>query len=629
MLAVTDTTASATAGVPAWAAPALVVVLAAVLRTVGLGGMRDDPFYDAAVRSMGTSWHAFVTGAIDPSATVAVDKPPVDLWLQVASTKLLGFGPFALHLPEALGGTLAVLALYDLLAILFGRRAALAGALTLAVLPMAVITSRSDTMDSVMAALVVLAAGLTARAARAERPALLVLAGAALGLAFEVKLFEALIAAPALVLLWWCGSRLTPARRAAALGAAGAAFAVVAVGWLLIVSLLGGAHRPWAFGSTNGSAWNATFVYDGLDRVVGSPRPVPPPVPGATGPVSAHERRARSLRLASVRRHHAAALRHAPAPPGPLRLLSARDGVGLRIGVPLVLALLALLAAALARADRGLDRLGRAGALALLTWLAVGVALFSDQAALKPRYLEAIDPAVAAVVGVALVLAFAQRRRVTRWAAAVLAFALVVPAAVSVSAVVARTEDAGAPGALTGPRFAALAAYLDAHRHGARYAAATLTVGPAASLVTRDGEPVRVLAANDARPLVTVAELAREVTRGDVRDVLLGAPCVVGTPDPYTGCAPLALWVRAHGVDVSRAAGQPYSGFVYAFPHGVRSRARSLAFRSATETATSVPSSNIRGGHRHRSLRASRARHRRSGRARRRSRRGTVPTATR
>jgi 4-amino-4-deoxy-L-arabinose transferase-like glycosyltransferase len=79
-----------------------------------------NPFYDAAVRSMGTSWHAFLTGAIDPSASIAIDKPPVDLWLQVASTRLLGFTPIALHLPEALGGILAVLALYDLLRVLFG-----------------------------------------------------------------------------------------------------------------------------------------------------------------------------------------------------------------------------------------------------------------------------------------------------------------------------------------------------------------------------------------------------------------------------------------------------------------------------------------------------------------------------
>jgi hypothetical protein len=67
-------------------------------------------------------------GRFDPSARVAIDKPPVDLWLQVALTKLLGFGAFARLLPAALGGTLAVVALYDLLRTLISRRAGLVGA---------------------------------------------------------------------------------------------------------------------------------------------------------------------------------------------------------------------------------------------------------------------------------------------------------------------------------------------------------------------------------------------------------------------------------------------------------------------------------------------------------------------
>ena len=85
--------------------------------------MADDPFYDGAVRTMGGSWHAFLTGAIDPAATVAVDKPPGYLWLQVAATKVVGFGSVGLHLPAAIAGCVAVVALYDALRTLFGRAA--------------------------------------------------------------------------------------------------------------------------------------------------------------------------------------------------------------------------------------------------------------------------------------------------------------------------------------------------------------------------------------------------------------------------------------------------------------------------------------------------------------------------
>ena len=44
-----------------------------------------------------------------------------------------------------------MVALYDALRTLFGRTAGLAGGIALAVLPVAVITARSDTMDAVMA----------------------------------------------------------------------------------------------------------------------------------------------------------------------------------------------------------------------------------------------------------------------------------------------------------------------------------------------------------------------------------------------------------------------------------------------------------------------------------------------
>ncbi|MEA2219092.1 MAG: hypothetical protein QOJ35_1718, partial [Solirubrobacteraceae bacterium] len=514
---------------PGWVAPGLVVALAGLLRFAGLGAMRDNSFYDAAVRSMGGSWHAFATGAIDPSATVSVDKPPIDLWLQVASTRLLGFDGVGLHLPEALAGTLAVLALYDLLRVLFGREAALAGALALAVLPMAVITSRSDTMDSLMAALVIAAAALAARAARGDRPALLIAAGAVFGLAFEVKLFEALVAAPALVALWWAGSTLPRRARAAALGGACAAFVVVALAWLVALPVLAGAQRPWAFGSTNGSAWNATFVYDGVDRLTGVPRLAPPVLPAAATrqPTAAQLRRQRH-RLAHER---VSALRQRPAGPSPWRLFTATDHVGARVGLALGLALLALAAALLARAGRSLDRLGRAGALALLAWLGIGVVLFSGQSSLKPRYLEAVDPAIAAVLGVAVVLACARmtrrawrlrtpraRRLVTL---AALAAVLAGPAGVSLAAVAGRAEDAGAPGALGSARLGALAAFARAHRHGAHFTLAAISVGAAASLIARTGEPVRVLAANDARPLVGVSELRREIAGGEVRTVLL------------------------------------------------------------------------------------------------------------
>jgi 4-amino-4-deoxy-L-arabinose transferase-like glycosyltransferase len=601
--------ASATVGrAPAWLPPVLVALVAGALRLPGLGSMRLNPFYDAAVRSMGMSWHAFLTGAIDPSARVAVDKPPVDLWLQVASTKLLGFTPTALHLPEALGGVVAVLALYDLLGVLFGRGAALAGALALAVLPMAVITARSDTMDSVMAALVVVAWALTARAARDDRPALLLAAGAALGLAFEVKLFEALISLPALAALWWFGAPAPRRRRAAALGGAAGALTVVALAWLVALSALGGQHRPWAFGSSNGSAWEATFVYDGLDRLRGLPAAHTAPRVHVAGraPLTARQARARTLAL----QRRAAALDHRPADPGPTRLFASRAHLGRRLGLVLGPALIVLALVAVAGLPRGLGRTARAGWWALGGWLVTGTLLFSAQGTLKPRYLEAFNPAIAAVLGAGVVL-LARRAgaRSGRPAAArigavtVLVALLAGPAFVAAQAASARTEDAGAPGALPSGRLGALSGYLLRHRDGARYEAASVAVGKAASLIAHDGLPVLVLTTTQARPLVTVGALARAVAAGEVRYALVGAACSPSSADRVTGCSPAARWIRTHGVDVSRAAGQPHPGLVYAL-----GRDRLPTGGRRTGSARSAASRRSRVAGRGRPRRASRAR---------------------
>src|SRR3977135_2376529 len=151
---------------------------ALALRLIGLEGVRPNWFYDAAVRSMGRSWHNFFFAAFDPAGRVAVVQPPV-----------------------ARGW---------------------AGAAVLAVLPIAVLTARSSTMDTTATTFVLLAAWLVVVACEPERPALLVLAAAVVGLAFNVKLFEALLPVPALALLYVLGTRAPWRRRVMHLAAAGA-----------------------------------------------------------------------------------------------------------------------------------------------------------------------------------------------------------------------------------------------------------------------------------------------------------------------------------------------------------------------------------------------------------------------
>jgi 4-amino-4-deoxy-L-arabinose transferase-like glycosyltransferase len=418
----------------AWAAVALITLGAAVLRLVHIGKVEPDPFYDAAVRSMGLSWHNFFFGAFEPGGSVSIDKPPVDLWLQVASVKLLGFSATTLKLPEALAGIAAVPLLFAAVRRMWSVPAGIAAAVGLAVLPVEVITSRSDTMDGVMMALIVLALWLIVRACESGRYGWLLAGAAALGVAFDVKLLESLVAVPGLALLAYLGLPGPRRRRLLQMMAAGAVYVAVALAWLTATLLVPAHDRPYAIGSTNGSAWNAAFVFNGTDRLGGkSPEPQQTVYePGHRYPVATQSERD-----------------HIPiVPPSPTRLL-ARIGPlsGERLGLELLVALLlgipALIAGVLADRRAVIEteireeavhepsgkakkanvfcadshkkhflfrstpapgdpgrRMRLAVAVGLVVWVLTGIVLFSDMIRLHPRYVEGFIPAVAALLGI-------------------------------------------------------------------------------------------------------------------------------------------------------------------------------------------------------------------------------------
>jgi 4-amino-4-deoxy-L-arabinose transferase-like glycosyltransferase len=613
---------------------ASVLALASALRLAALGRVPTNPYYDAAVRSMGTSWAAFLSGAFEPGRRVAIDKPPIDLWLQVASTRIFGFGTVGLLLPEALGGIALVAAVMWLLGSLFGRPAALAGGLALAVLPSAVIVARSDTMDAVMAALATAGAALVVRAARSGRVAPLIGAGALLGLAFDVKLTEALVPAFAVAALWLAaGPR---GQRGRGLAAGGTAFAVAALAWLLAVSVVPLHPKPWALGSSNGSPWNAALVYNGTDRLTGHANVRGVRLGAYTTDVHA------GAALARRGREHAAALQRRPAAPGPLRLLSTQAHLRTWIGIEAVAALAALAAALSLGALRRQDRIARAGLAALALWLIAGLALTSAMPDLRPRYLACVDPAVAACLGAGVALAAKRRGRAGAATAGIaLAAILAIPTATSIAAVRHGTQDANRTGALPQSRVDALAAYL--RRAGATNELAASAPAKVGQLIADQGRPVLILSDGQGRQLVTPSQLAGDVAAGRVRYALLGDACTASSGNARTGCLPVVRWARAHGVDVSRAAGQPHAGALYELPpRGVQPRGLmpgpgirpAIAPVGATAASGRTPTSarsrrTGRGEGRSAARRASRARRRRGERARLASRRRSAARRSR
>jgi 4-amino-4-deoxy-L-arabinose transferase-like glycosyltransferase len=583
--------------------------LAAVLRFTDLGSMSLNPYYDAAVRSMGTSWHAFLVGAFNPNATVAIDKPPLDLWFQVAATKLFEFNAFALLLPEALASTAAVLLLYDLVRRGFGRTAGLAAAAALAVLPLEVVTGRSDTMDGVMTALLVLAAWLVVRAIDKQRGLELYAAGAVVGLAFETKLFEALIALPALTLLFLVGSRTRWPRRLAQLALSGGVMVGVGLAWTIAFALTQRHGIPFPMGSTNGLIWHTVFVYNGTGRLASS-----------------------STRTAA----------DALSPPGSTRLLAGGPVhlnvlVGEVLFAALAFGLVAILLKLAHGRVRGGGRLPLALALGMGAWLLLGAGVLSYMVHMPVRYVEPVMPAIAAVLGIGVaysarvaVPAEAARGRaltITRYAASlliigavaaclvyahevtklptaayagaavaailvaagfirdrmrwgrplasalaaltagfVLVAVLAAPTSASFALVRANTSDAGSLGAMPTHTISALSRYLTTHRGRASYEFAAYNAALAAPLIVADAQPVMILAATPYHQLVYPRGLARAVRDGRVRYVLVAKAPVSHPVHPFPPRTPrsqIPSWVVSHGTDVTRQAGLHGYGMLY------------------------------------------------------------------
>jgi 4-amino-4-deoxy-L-arabinose transferase-like glycosyltransferase len=611
---------------------------AAVLRLLHIGQVPPDPFYDAAVRSMGLSWHNFFFGAFEPSGSVSIDKPPVDLWLQVISVKLLGFSSTTLKLPEALAGIASVPLLYAVVRRIWSAPAGIAAAAAIAVLPIEVITARSDTMDGVMMLTLVLALGAVVRAVETGRSVWLLAAAAALGVAFDVKLLESLVALPGIAAFAYLGLPGSRPRRLLRVTAAGAVYVAVALSWLTATLLFPAHDRPYAIGSTNGSAWNAAFVFNGSDRLAGkSPEPGATVYePGHRYPVATQEQRD-----------------HIPiVPPSPTRLL-ARVGPlsGERLGLELLVALLLGVPALLFGLRKGVRdpdgeqpelraRMRRAAAGGLGLWMLAGVVLFSHMVRLHPRYVEGFTPVVAAMLGIGLAWALggasanpdspagqAERRaanlrtallvatlaivvyyterllyghpaewwvtlaaalgasacavlaRVARAPAQVrsllapagaMALALVavlaVPLKADFTAITNRVSDAGLVGELPGSQQRPLSAYLLAHEDGARYELAAESATAIGSLIVSDARPVLVLTTYDARVFTSIAKLKRRIAEGQVRYAFLNTFCTRAASAVNPACSAPVKWVRAHGKDISLAAGLPQGGLLYLLP---------------------------------------------------------------
>ena len=338
-------------------------------------------YYAAAVKDMLTSWHNFFFVSFD-AGFVSVDKPPLGLWIQAASAKLLGFSSLSLLLPQALAGIFCVALLYYLVRRAFGPLAGLVAALALATAPIFVATSRNNTMDMLLVLSMLLAAWAFIHAAESGQLRWLLVGAVIVGLGFNIKMLEAFLVLPAFYLLYLVAAPVTLRRRFVHIGIATLMLLVVSLSWVVVVDLTPTDQRPYVGSTTDNTVTNLILHYNGLDRLWGISFRAGEAMPAGKlgGPGLGTKQNGE---------------------PGPFRLLN-HQYAG-QIGWLLPLAVVGLLAAGWQRRLRlPLDR--RHQALVLWgTWFLTAAAYFSVAGGQHRYYTVMLTPAVAALVGAGLV----------------------------------------------------------------------------------------------------------------------------------------------------------------------------------------------------------------------------------
>ncbi|MET7979700.1 glycosyltransferase family 39 protein [Streptomyces mirabilis] len=256
---------------PRWSLPALIAImaLATVLYSWNLSGSGLNSFYSSAIYSGTQSWKAWFFGSLDAGNFLTVDKPPLALMVMGLSCRIFGFGTWQMMLPMVVAALGTIWILHSSVKRVFGHAAAALAALVLALTPITVAINRDNNPDTLLLLLMVSGAALGLRATRDGR--LLPLLGSAVcfGLAFNTKMLQGYIALPAVFAVYLYASHLGWAKRIRNLLLAAVALAVSSFWWATAVSLVPADDRPYIGGSTDGTAWNLIFGYNGLGRVLG------------------------------------------------------------------------------------------------------------------------------------------------------------------------------------------------------------------------------------------------------------------------------------------------------------------------------------------------------------------------
>ncbi len=246
-----------------------ILILSAFLNTwnIWAQGISND-YYAAAVKSMIQNPGLIFFNSFDPAGFVTIDKPPVGLWVQVASAALFGFSGWSLVLPQALAGVGSVALIYCIVYPRFGKPAGLISAFVLAVTPVFVAVSRNGTMDMQLIVILLLATLAALKAAKEQSLPYLLLSVVLIGIGFNIKMIQAFIVVPAVLIIYLVSAgKLSLPGKAFHIGIAIVVLLSVSLCWAVAVDMVPADQRPYIGGSGDNTVLGLIINYNGIHRL--------------------------------------------------------------------------------------------------------------------------------------------------------------------------------------------------------------------------------------------------------------------------------------------------------------------------------------------------------------------------
>jgi 4-amino-4-deoxy-L-arabinose transferase-like glycosyltransferase len=387
-----------------------VVVLAAFVYVYNLtvSGFANT-YYAMAAQAAAQSWSAWFWGSLDSSNFITVDKPPLATMLMGLSVRLFGLSSWSILLPEALCGIATIAVLYVTVRRYAGPVAATIAALVATLTPAAALIFRYNNPDALLTLLLVLAAWAFMRALEDGRLRWVVLSALFVGLAFNTKFLQAYLVLPAFIVVYAAAGPGSIRKRVIGLSVAAAVVLISSAWWVLAVQLTPADARPFIGGSTDGTALQLLFGYDGLGRIFGGIFGIRPGGPAGFGGPGGNP----GVGFGG--------------PPGLLRMFNPE--IGGQIGWLLPFAAIAAISSLVIRRGKPRTDLGRAAVLMWAIWLAVHAIVFSFMGGIIHSYYTVVmAPATGALVGIGAVDLWRERRTHNALASLALASAIAVSA---------------------------------------------------------------------------------------------------------------------------------------------------------------------------------------------------------